>query len=498
MLSRRKTFCLAILLSALVGCNGDYNSGDRVLVFKPAYDADIGEPRRFEVVVFKFPPAPVDKGVPKNYIKRLLGLPGELLAIFFGQIFVCHPDPEESKSFQDPDAEPNELWRFRYMHVDSPASLRLFDMPGKFEIVRKPPEVMMAMRRIVNDNDFQPSDLLVQRKFGETVRSITKRWEPGLTSNWIPDDAKGFANSGKKDGEDWIRYQHITRPIQDVAGEAVNFDKPALITDKMDYNSKITLGGEAFPDTDWVGDLMLECQLTVVKPEGEFRMELSRGTFRYQARFDLASGDCSLVKMFKDKKEQVLAKKATRVKGAGEYNLRLANFDARLTLWVDDELPFSDGVDYPPPEIQAKGENLTETELLERRGPTKENDLEPASLCSRGADVKIHHLRLWRDTYYSRNPGMRDHGLRGPGNLERSQAAQAPFWRDPDKWGPIHKIQPLVMYVQPGHYICLGDNSPQSSDSRQGDGEWGQVPKRLLLGRALMVYFPLNRAGPIR
>ncbi|MFI5107182.1 MAG: S26 family signal peptidase, partial [Terriglobales bacterium] len=35
-----------------------------------------------------------------------------------------------------------------------------------------------------------------------------------------------------------------------------------------------------------------------------------------------------------------------------------------------------------------------------------------------------------------------------------------------------------IMYVQPGHYLCLGDNSQQSSDS----GDWGVVPHRLMLG----------------
>ena len=37
-------------------------------------------------------------------------------------------------------------------------------------------------------------------------------------------------------------------------------------------------------------------------------------------------------------------------------------------------------------------------------------------------------------------------------------------------------------------------NSPMSADSR----DWGLVPARLMLGRALMVYWPYNRAGAIR
>ena len=57
---------------------------------------------------------------------------------------------------------------------------------------------------------------------------------------------------------------------------------------------------------------------------------------------------------------------------------------------------------------------------------------------------------------------------------------------------------PLTLYVQPGHYLCLGDNSPHSSDGRA----WGLVPERLMLGRALVVYYPFwplgeQRIGPI-
>jgi signal peptidase I len=54
-----------------------------------------------------------------------------------------------------------------------------------------------------------------------------------------------------------------------------------------------------------------------------------------------------------------------------------------------------------------------------------------------------------------------------------------------------------TFYVQPGHYMCLGDNSAQSSDGR----DWGLVPDRLMLGRAVFVFwpvFPVNRVGLIK
>ena len=48
-----------------------------------------------------------------------------------------------------------------------------------------------------------------------------------------------------------------------------------------------------------------------------------------------------------------------------------------------------------------------------------------------------------------------------------------------------------LFYVQPGCYLCLGDNSAQSSDSRV----WGLVPERLMLGKAVFVFWPYNRVG---
>src|SRR5437899_2526602 len=77
------------LLFVLAGCD---SSGDRVLVAKFLSDGGVMEPRRYDVVVFKYPKQPIENGTPKNYIKRLLGLPGEILAIFFGRLYVFGPN----------------------------------------------------------------------------------------------------------------------------------------------------------------------------------------------------------------------------------------------------------------------------------------------------------------------------------------------------------------------------------------------------------------------
>ncbi len=487
-MSYRKILLCAALAGALVGCgawgDSDYSSGDRVLVSKCAYDT-LGEPRRYEVVVFKYPDGPMDRNTPKNYIKRLLGLPGEIITIFFGRLFRWAPGPGEEVPYDDSGAE--MLARAKMVHENDDVSRKLFETAGKFEILRKPAEVMIAMRRNVYDNDYQAKDL----------KGLLDRWSPAAGSAWKNDASTGFTSPpDAKDRVDWLRYQHLLRQEgPPIGGVKV---KPRLITDTMSYNS-FQVPGNGFdenrrlldrtPAAHWVGDLMLEFNLQVKDAKGEFWMELSRGIHRFRARFDLASGNCTLFRVTGtglDAKVEELATKATRVSAPGNYLLKFANFDARLTLWVDREMPFAEGVEYSPPEIRAKGETpdkLTDEALEARRGPT-ENDLEPASLGSKGAAVLVEHLKLWRDTYYSMTSDRPDY----------DGAMVGESWAEPAQWNAMRKQGYKALYVQPGHYLCLGDNSAASSDSRY----WGLVPHRLMLGRALLVYYPINRIGPIR
>src|SRR5207237_3182553 len=101
---------------------------------------------------------PMDKNVPKNYIKRLMGLPGEIIAIFFGNLYRWAPGPGELPPYQKEDegVEATKLWQVT--HSNDEKSRKLF-LQGKFEILRKSPDVALALRRIVFDNDFQPTDL---------------------------------------------------------------------------------------------------------------------------------------------------------------------------------------------------------------------------------------------------------------------------------------------------------------------------------------------------
>jgi signal peptidase I len=49
-------------------------------------------------------------------------------------------------------------------------------------------------------------------------------------------------------------------------------------------------------------------------------------------------------------------------------------------------------------------------------------------------------------------------------------------------------FQGATWKVPPGNYFVMGDNRPQSDDSRT----WGYVPQNDIVGKAVMVYWPFN------
>jgi len=100
---------------------GDPWSGDKILVNKFAYD--FRGPRRWEIAVFKYP-----MDTSKNYIKRVVGLPGETIRVRYGDVFIngaiarkpwhvqrdiwrlC-PHSGEARSWQSDGSEATPNWK---------------------------------------------------------------------------------------------------------------------------------------------------------------------------------------------------------------------------------------------------------------------------------------------------------------------------------------------------------------------------------------------------
>jgi signal peptidase I len=64
-----------------------------------------------------------------------------------------------------------------------------------------------------------------------------------------------------------------------------------------------------------------------------------------------------------------------------------------------------------------------------------------------------------------------------------------PDERDPSSWRDAQE-----QTVPDGKYFVLGDHRNQSSDSRM----WGYVPRENIYGKAVFVYWPLQKMGRVR
>ncbi len=89
---------------------GDAKNGDKILVNRLAYR--IGEPQRWDVAVFEFPENRLnytaDAG--KTYIKRIVGMPGDMLEIKGGEVYLLNSEKGEFTILRKPDDIQQILW----------------------------------------------------------------------------------------------------------------------------------------------------------------------------------------------------------------------------------------------------------------------------------------------------------------------------------------------------------------------------------------------------
>lgn len=439
------------------------DGGDKVLVLKPIYD--MFKPARHDTVVFKYPQGPQKDFGAYNYIKRLWGLPGEKLAIWGGDVYLVEND--------------------------------------KLKIIRKAPDKMLHMRRIVNNND------LLNPQFAQPLTTawapVNEQLETPSSPSW-ESSSNGTVWSSKAQAGDtqWLRYVHRFEPTRagGFAAGAPHIKGPHLISDFLAYNH---LEGR-FP-LDWVGDLMVETEVEVLESQGQITFQLNKGVYRAEALFKLDSGEC-IVTLFKDGKEISRHPGSTPLNKTGKHLVRFANFDQRLTLWVGSKLIFGDGIEYSEPQEADMGPRVS--------------DFLPVSVGVQNAKTVLRKLSIWRDIYYSRDRSLQDamvsadalavtfedfKQLARQGNLNtQRRSAWLAYYPSSVQWenrnGTMGQpvFYPEVDKDHPSdrfnadEYFMLGDNSQASQDSRF----WGQVPERLLLGQAIWVYWPLRNFSSIR
>jgi signal peptidase I len=414
-------------------------NGDRILVMKYLLNLPVlsqGQPKRWEVIVFHYPGGPET-----NYIKRLVGLPDEHLRIYFGDILT-------RKSIEEP-----------------------------FRVERKPLIHQEALQLNVWDDRHRPKAL--------EGRAEWERWR-GLNPAWSQTKPGQFKVDAKTQDE-WmeLRYAHLVPdPAQwnaILAGDPLPYaPKPRLVSDFYAYNAgwhRDRYPDHRFLPRHWVGDLTLATHVELSGSSGALRFELIRGGQINRCEVDLATGQAQMFHGNQDLGEPV----ATSLKGKGGHDVRFANVDGRLTLWVDGATPFGDGLVYQ--------------EGMEGYHTPTVDDLEPARIATLGAKLGVSDLILTRDIYYSLDPHVSESDYQSLG------ASTEDLLSDPAKFPLMDQLGWKDFHIQPKHYMMLGDNSPRSADARawrNDDLQWDpnrvrqdyEVPESFLIGKAFYVYWP--------
>ncbi|MGA2259154.1 MAG: signal peptidase I, partial [Thermoguttaceae bacterium] len=459
--------------------------GDRILVAKFPYE--FADPKRWDVIVFKYP-----GNATLNYIKRLVGKPGETIQIRAGDLWIRSPN-------------------------------------GDFEIARKPPEKLLAMLQLVYDNDLAPTisgDL-----------HWPARWTPESDKTWTSKDLSSFEiDEGSAQDITWIRYRHRV-PTPDewqrrlIANQLPQDNvEPQLISDFTAYNTSFNDQSDRNVESliergyglHWVGDLAVQFELESKNSPSESGIvvtELIKGGCQFQCILDLAAGTAKLAirrnGQGADPEADAEADRfhpaaTTPGLGRGRHAVIFSNVDDELRLWIDGSV------------VAFDGPTTYHSEQLHNRSPTKK-DLAPIGIAAQKTSVKVSHIKALRDVYYI---AVFDHGKarQPPGPLKDFKESDSdlknfreeellldqknhPRWekyvpdlKRPETWHEY--FQPSNMETctitldppDPAHpekdqFFVLGDNSAQSADGRLWVGQWW-VERELLIGKALFIYWP--------
>ncbi|MFZ4574642.1 MAG: signal peptidase I [Phycisphaerales bacterium] len=423
-------------------------AGDRIFVLK--YLFSLYDPQRFDVVVFKNPNDPT-----MNYIKRLIGLPGEQLALIDGDIFTRPmSDAEDVPLKDDKEGKPWSL--------------------DGWSIARKPELAQRAVWQQVFRSDLAP---LVQSKDG-------RKWP----SPWRGGD--GWLIEGRYD------YQYKgARPT------VLEWDsKNRSIEDSYSYNeASESLGGTPyrFPVADVRVSLGVRPEKAdlgvgvVISARGhEFRTSISGTTVRFEMR---PAGDATAAW------QSIGGANLSTPLPAGEVtNLEFWHADQELQLWREHTLVGRARYDWTPAQRLAASTGSTLAQLVSR-DDTMEWLSNPANYRPvqvraefTGGDFTLYRVGLDRDIFY------RPDRYRGGNNGKLHTLVHTPA-------GGTHPFS--TMRLDKNEFFMCGDNSPASLDGRLWDvpspyvapldPDMGVVHRDLIIGRAFFVYFPAMHRKPV-
>ncbi|MCA9242880.1 MAG: hypothetical protein KDA32_02905 [Phycisphaerales bacterium] len=402
--------------------------GDRIVVHGWPYD--IGgpfAPKRWEVVVFKVP----SEGQ-TNYIKRLLGLPGEKIELIDGDLFVAPAGEEQLRIARKPRYAQDTLW-MPYFNQDYPPR--------------------------------EPSGSI----FGPSERAFFPHWAERTGEGWSGLDTREFGYKGGAAAA--LRF--VTNP---------DGFQPGLVTDIYGYNGPYRYVPARAAPNEWIQniqpDLVTDVRLsTEAEVRGDGFVELAIGK-RYDRFYARLYGDGRVT--------------LEHAKWGAEMTNDASDTELERQTWAETRIPaprnptrFSiEHADYRVI-VRAGDAELASTDeqytITPKEARIRAGASQAIEIVAENCDVSLRHVLISRDVHYktrqariARGNAVEPYPLRlfdteyfvCGDNSPRSHDSR--WWNTQrDEIGPH-----LQARFQAGEYHA------------------GTVPRDQMIGRAFFVYWP--------
>lgn len=433
-----------ISASGNLGARVNEKSGDRIAVHGwPYVLGGVFGPRRWDVVVFRNPNV-----ADQNYIKRLIGLPGETIEIIDGDIWVTLPGETDPRPARKPHHVQETLWIPRYDHDYIPRS---------------------ASTDRIDSN---------RPRFSE----FRPRWAVvGDGGAWNDLDTRAPRFAGKDAARQVIRF--VTGPE--------GTSEPGEITDTLGYNayerfqqlvedpttgrrSVMTMvGRRAAPPPHAVTDVRLIAEITFADGDGAVEFAITKYDDAFFARLD-RSGKLTL-EHAKGLDGQREAWGTATVDTSRTVRLSLGHADYHVIVEVNDRAVVESPASYAVSAETARSRA--------GRGP-----FPTVQISAERCEAQLRHVRVDHDQYYSSDLGGAIRAVQGrPIKLmpdsylvlgdNSNHSADARVWTEPSGVDRTGKERDEV-----GSHLL-----PRWAEGRY---QIGTVPGDQLIGRAFLVYWP--------
>ncbi len=503
-------------------------SGDRILVSKLAYV--FSKPERWNVFVFKH-----IEDARLNYIKRCIGRPSESIRIEGGDIHVGENDrfeiarkpPHVIESMLQPLAD-----------TDYPAkSLVAAGMPDAWQNDPKNGSsawrVGMVEDRWTASIDGVADDAFPLLRYHHRVLDPLQ-WDAIETDQAFP---KAIDANSYRLITDFTAYNASLSFGGRMTTIPTNYRDVAPLEKRRVQREGFMARGFTRPmENDglhWTGDLCGEWTITTEPSTRALRLVLVKAGVEHRCDIDLTSGTATATLIyegrniiaFEDKTGGLIGKieASTAVRAGGKHRLKFANVDDSLTLWIDGS-PVTWGNEGRYAIVKALP-TFTNTPKGSAENPL---DTAPVAIGVQGGGCTISRAQVYRDIYYIAHSAgdyltdynnvlgflkesaageVRSEYVKNRHNLTEKQYADASTPEALDRnallsnvaaWaGSLMDLQrrSVTFDLGPDAYFPMGDNSSASADARS----WREhhVPGRLLIGRAVLVFWPHYWNAPI-